>query len=42
MTTAMTPDQFMNIAIPWIISVAVVVWVAVMMIRLIFGKDDKD
>jgi len=42
MITAMTPEQFMDTAIPWIVSVAVVVWVAVMLFSMIFGKDDED
>lgn len=42
MITAMTPDEFMSTAIPWIISVGVVVWVAFMVFEMIFGKDDED
>jgi hypothetical protein len=41
MITAMTPDEFMNIAIPWIVSVAVVIWIAVILFSMIFGKDDE-
>jgi hypothetical protein len=40
MVIAMTPDEFMNEALPWIFAVAVVVWVAVMLFRIIFGRDD--
>jgi hypothetical protein len=36
----MTPVEFLNTAVPWIIAVGVAVWVAVMVFDLIFGRDE--
>lgn len=41
-TEALTPEEFMNTAIPWIVAVAVVVWLVVMLFSMIFGKSDED
>lgn len=40
MFEAMTPEDLLNTAVPWITAVVLVIWFAVFLIKALFGKDD--
>jgi hypothetical protein len=41
-TEAMTPDEFMNTAVPWVFGVFIIFWVAAILVKIIRDtwKDD--